>query len=310
MQDLVPCVLLSFEREHILIWRGRDWKSSLEPTESLKGLQEVKTDLASGLSAAPSPSILNSCINEERRDDLEKTISPTSSNGKSQGDGLLTEAGAEDTMALIPDISLVASHQVRTDTSIDKSVTSPGLGDYPSEPCNQSQTADSELELHGSVESLRALENPDNIAAVSDLVVVDTESNYEQMSPQKPCTEEIMILRKKAVENGMAVMLDRDSLDADIVFRRAVAFAKTAPTGPVFGRRAKQLPVEKDKVERDESGSKEAQVVIASEIRGRSGRDERKSSTSSKKMEDIKGDYLNVVPQGNLRVDELAKLLA
>jgi hypothetical protein len=25
----VPCVLLSFEFEHILMWRGRDWKSSL-----------------------------------------------------------------------------------------------------------------------------------------------------------------------------------------------------------------------------------------------------------------------------------------
>lgn len=25
----MPCVLLSFEFEHILIWRGRDWKSSL-----------------------------------------------------------------------------------------------------------------------------------------------------------------------------------------------------------------------------------------------------------------------------------------
>lgn len=310
LKDLVPCVLLSFEREHLLIWRGQDWKSSLEPTESLKGLEEVKTDVASGLSAAPSPSILNSCISEDKRDDLE-TISPTCSNEKSLGDGLLTEAGAEDTMSLLPDISVVASHQVRTDTSIDKSVASPGSGDYRSEPCNQ--TAESELELDGSMESQRAPENTDNIAAVFDSALVGTESNNEQMSPQKPCTEEIILLRKKAVENGMAVMLDRDSLDADIVFRRAVAFAKTAPTGPVFGRRAKQLAVEKNKkVELDESGSKEAQVVIASEIRVRSRRDERKCSTSSssKKMEDIKGDYLNVVPQGNLRVDELAKLLA
>lgn len=26
-QELVPCVLLSFDDEQILIWRGKDWKS-------------------------------------------------------------------------------------------------------------------------------------------------------------------------------------------------------------------------------------------------------------------------------------------
>lgn len=26
-QDLVPCVLLSFDDEQILMWRGQDWKS-------------------------------------------------------------------------------------------------------------------------------------------------------------------------------------------------------------------------------------------------------------------------------------------
>lgn len=26
-QDLVPCVLLSFDDEQVLIWRGKDWKS-------------------------------------------------------------------------------------------------------------------------------------------------------------------------------------------------------------------------------------------------------------------------------------------
>ncbi|GAV86366.1 CRS1_YhbY domain-containing protein [Cephalotus follicularis] len=29
LKDLVPCVLISFEREHILIWRGRNWKLCL-----------------------------------------------------------------------------------------------------------------------------------------------------------------------------------------------------------------------------------------------------------------------------------------
>nr|GME21233.1 CRS2-associated factor 1, chloroplastic [Ipomoea batatas] len=29
LKDLIPCVLLSFEQEHILMWRGREWKSSI-----------------------------------------------------------------------------------------------------------------------------------------------------------------------------------------------------------------------------------------------------------------------------------------
>ena len=29
----MPCILLSFEFEHILMWRGSDWKSSLPPLE-------------------------------------------------------------------------------------------------------------------------------------------------------------------------------------------------------------------------------------------------------------------------------------
>ncbi|XP_044464653.1 CRS2-associated factor 1, chloroplastic-like [Mangifera indica] len=34
LRDLVPCVLISFEHEHILMWRGRDWKSSLTKPET------------------------------------------------------------------------------------------------------------------------------------------------------------------------------------------------------------------------------------------------------------------------------------
>ncbi|XP_020098385.1 CRS2-associated factor 1, chloroplastic [Ananas comosus] len=33
LKDLVPCVLISFEREHILMWRGKDWKSCFSPLE-------------------------------------------------------------------------------------------------------------------------------------------------------------------------------------------------------------------------------------------------------------------------------------
>ncbi|CAA7410097.1 unnamed protein product [Spirodela intermedia] len=47
LKDLVPCILLSFELEHILVWRGRDWRSSLLPSGSEQpGSEEPKNSAA------------------------------------------------------------------------------------------------------------------------------------------------------------------------------------------------------------------------------------------------------------------------
>ncbi|KAF9613038.1 hypothetical protein IFM89_005472 [Coptis chinensis] len=57
------------------------------------------------------------------------------------------------------------------------------------------------------------------------------------------CTDEVIVLMKKAVEIGSAVILDDASLDADIVFERSVAFSKAAPPGPVFRNSVKKVLV-------------------------------------------------------------------
>lgn len=314
LQDLVPCVLLSFEFEHILVWRGRDWKSSIQPNASLDGSQVDKTDcVASGLSAAPSSSVTNSSISETTFDDLESNLSSANGNEESPQASILTSSalsssngnqeslktsimavfGAEDIASSECASSFLASHEATTENIIVESLMSSVSGDNL--PEELSRTVESDAMLDGLVESEITLENT------------------EQMRLNEVCTEGIMQLRKEAVENGMAVVLDGDSLDDDSVFKKAVAFGKTAPTGPLFRHhRPKKLVVEKGK-ENDCAGSdlgvKEASVVIGTDIVS-SGRDERKSIRRSQKMEDIKGDFLNIVPQGNLRVDELAKLLA
>ncbi|PIN09173.1 hypothetical protein CDL12_18241 [Handroanthus impetiginosus] len=253
LKDLVPCVLLSFENEHILIWRGRDWKSSLEPNQSLTGSQEIKADVeVSGLSAPPSPS---SCIVEANSSDLEASSSK-------QNTELTKEVEEEPIISEVPDTSVI----VESD----------------SEACNQS--VKSEI-----VEPQTRLET--------------TKNADEQMNLTKPCTEGILLLRKEAAENGLAFLLENDDrLDADTVFKRAVAFAKTAPAGPVFTHRPKKsLPAETNKKQECDEGI---------EIIAVSGRRNERKSHRVEKLEDVKGDYLNVVPTGNLRVDELAKLLA
>ncbi|EOA30008.1 hypothetical protein CARUB_v10013113mg [Capsella rubella] len=47
LKDLVPCVLISFENEQILIWRGREWKSSLTtPDKKDDYLRDIEVDTA------------------------------------------------------------------------------------------------------------------------------------------------------------------------------------------------------------------------------------------------------------------------
>lgn len=309
MQDLVPCVLLSFEYEHILVWRGQDWKSSIEPNVSLNESEEDKTDgvASSGLSAPSSSSVPNLSVLEATFDDLESTLSSANGNEESPKANLLTEYEAEDSES-----ASVASHEATTEKILDESLSSSvSTSSCDNHPQVLIQTVESDELLDGLMESQTTLGSTESVAALSN----DTGSSIEQMSLNEACTEGIMLLRNEAVEKGMAVVLDDDSLDGDSVFKKAVAFGKTAPRGPVFRRhKPKQLGAEKGK-EKDcdasDSGAKEASLVVFGMDTIRSRRDEIKTSRRrSKQMEDIKGDFLNVVPQGNLRVDELAKLLA
>ncbi|CDY35920.1 BnaA07g00670D [Brassica napus] len=48
LKDLVPCVLISFENEQILIWRGREWQSSLTvPDKKDDILRDIDVDTVS-----------------------------------------------------------------------------------------------------------------------------------------------------------------------------------------------------------------------------------------------------------------------
>ncbi|KAL3623833.1 CCR4-Not complex caf1 ribonuclease subunit Caf1 [Castilleja foliolosa] len=266
LKDLVPCVLLSFDYEHILMWRGRDWKSMMEPDESVNGLQEVKSEaLASGQLASPLPSVsrLSSDI-EAKSNNLETSLSPTYiNNEESHGSNESSKVG----------------------NSVDES-------DNHSEAFKQ--TAESDTTLENTEEQLNS-------------------TNEQMIHSGTPWTEEILLLREQAVENGMALVFDDHSSDADTVFQKSVAFAKTAPRGPVFGnRRKKQFVAVQEKNEQgqgDDSKQEKAGAVLLTAVTVSGQKNERKTKRDGS-MKEIKADYLNIVPQGNLRVDELAKLLA
>ncbi|XVF34890.1 hypothetical protein REPUB_Repub18cG0097400 [Reevesia pubescens] len=49
LKELVPCVLISIEDEHILIWRGRNWKSSFPKTAFNSGGEKIKAASATSI---------------------------------------------------------------------------------------------------------------------------------------------------------------------------------------------------------------------------------------------------------------------
>lgn len=116
-----------------------------------------------------------------------------------------------------------------------------------------------------------------------------------------PWTEGVIALWKEAIEGGMAAVLDDSSLDADIVYKRAVALTQSAPPGPVF--RTRRRKVEVQKVEEPKTEDLEVkEVVMVSPKEG----SERKRSINRRR----KGIREDCLPKGSLGVDELAKLLA
>ncbi|KAA8523151.1 hypothetical protein F0562_009574 [Nyssa sinensis] len=328
LKDLVPCVLISFEHEHILMWRGRDWKSSLQILEDdPRGTKKSETDGATS-TALPveCQRVTASCIsNLPVKDASLSTLGKrTSSMGSEdvaieQGEDMSIEEG-EDMLSEVNDVPSLASEAVSTLRYIN------GSGD--SESLTKSQGSkmildgigckDDESAATSVGSDLRSIGGTENSSTPSSESLVPLTSNKLQDVSEtlqdsnktarliSPWIEGVAILWKQAVESGSAVVLDDSSLDADIVYERAVALAQSAPLGPVFRhrrpRKVAALKIEKP-VEKQETGDLEVKEAIT-ENKGIV-----RKSSKDKKMKDFK-DYPFVTPRGSLRVDELAKLLA
>lgn len=268
LKDLVPCVLISFEAEHILLWRGRDWKSSLPELEDKP--QDVKGSDCDDEASIACVSNLSS-----------KSAIPD--NGKKTED--LRKEECEDIVAVDD------SHSVSTIESFDiPSCSGEGLGSL------------TESLTHHTDDPSESL----SIVPLADETSQDLSENRRNSTEimSSPRTEGVVLLLKQAVEGGSAVVLDESCLDADIVYQKAVALAECAPPEPTFRHRTTKVVTLK--IDKQEAGDEE---VIKVETVSEKRKGERRSPRIQRKK-DSKDDYLTVLPQGSLRVDELAKLLA
>ncbi|THG06121.1 CRS2-associated factor 1, chloroplastic [Camellia sinensis] len=351
LKDLVPCVLISFEREHILMWRGRDWKSSFPKLVDDSDAKNSEIDSAIPIASHLEGQVVTALSIPKSGELTSLATLGTSTSPMCSEDVLIEEhdgasTEAEDQLPEVNDMSSLVSDSV-TNTShiygseIPTTLTEPSIESHASHSAgsdnDESTGSDISIESVSSSENqlnhlsvdpvtcsklqetsemvpnlsdLTSLSSPwtEGVQAVTCSKLQETSEMVPNLSDltslSSPWTEGVLVLWKEAIESGTAIVVDDSSLDSDIVYRKAVALAKSAPPGPVFRHRRRKVVVQKFEKQKTED-SEVKEVVIVVERRG----SETKSSTNHR-VKDAKKDFLGVVPKGSLRVDELAKLLA
>jgi hypothetical protein len=257
------------------MWRGRNWKSSLPKLDTDDGDQEAEKSSVDDATSLEGPMISVQAASPE-----------TLSIGKSpMGSVDVGVEGSEDLSSIEnvkPSLGAV-SQKCRSDAVLDNTgCTHEGL---------QTTTMGSDINA-GTVGSAGS-----RVEVVQDL--------NEPARLSAPCIEGVLLLRKQAVDNGSAIILDDDSLDGDIIYQSAVAFAKSAPPGPVFRHQPRKVAVQKLEEQKTED------LKVMDDTRVPSEKRSEKKSGNDKRRKDFDLVYdQDVVTQGSLRVDELAKLLA
>uniref|UniRef100_A0A0E0C2C5 CRM domain-containing protein n=1 Tax=Oryza meridionalis TaxID=40149 RepID=A0A0E0C2C5_9ORYZ len=336
LKDLVPCTLLSFEFEHILMWRGNDWKSSLPPLEENDfkvASDQILNSKEAGSGSALTPielvnnaTSLKKCNLIEGAEKLEDSMKSSFENGlilgsacanpgvcNSEGiDG--TESSADAPIEFSPSNSARDLDPSQTSTLycqsflLDKSENGELIEMYPDRCGNSEQSPDVPEALTclmGSSDEIHELETMRrNCKHLNGSDGVNSDSIVPSYM------EGILLLFKQAVDSGMALVLNENEFaDANYVYQKSVAFTKTAPRYLVL----RHTP-------RKSHGTQKTEP--AKNVRINKHLEEHKVSDHVKKKEIVMGgsrmqrndharEFLSdVVPQGTLRVDELAKLLA
>ncbi|PKA45716.1 CRS2-associated factor 1, chloroplastic [Apostasia shenzhenica] len=316
LKDLVPCVLISFECEHILMWRGKDWKSSLSPLEDFlhdEAFQDVTdntSDITDSLQKTANVDFVKEIIQIE-------SLSEIPGENVNLVNGISNERTVDYTTvstdaAVLPENVEISSATVNLESASYVSLDDDQCKEMPT----QSNSPDDILDSTETKEaSFSSVADPsgivDNVSdeGVSELGMIPTETLpvYSDLNVDNPWLESVLLLVEQAVASGSAVILDNESLDADIVLARSVALAKTAPCGPKFQHWTKKTVSQNaEKVKSKSTEEKDAEVetfIVPQTKRG----NEKKKPSKSGKREDI---FSDLVPHGSLRIDELAKLLA
>lgn len=349
----MPCVLLSFEFEHILMWRGRDWKSSFPKLEDTANAAAESTT-ESGL--ANSPNVVGSCLVSHGLFDLGVGKSSDADECLERCNQILStseDAVPEETKDILhleetnnqqPATTHVVCNAVDVNgpsytfdhvrSSGPEMVINNGLVVAPEDGQGSHESSDSSppvllIGLGAATHTGLAVaskdgQRPGPSSSMLDGLEIALKGGEgaDQLTPamissqgesrtgsSQTCTEGVLLLWRQAIESGSALILD-DPLDANTVYEKAVALAKTAPPGPVFRNRFRKVVVQETqkKEGREDLAVEEDVPFLDKRDNEKSSKSEKKSSKSVRK--NFKYEYHDVIPQGSLGIDELAKLLS
>ncbi|XP_015954210.1 CRS2-associated factor 1, chloroplastic [Arachis duranensis] len=334
LRDLVPCVLLSFENEHILMWRGQNWKSALaNPTDNSKGANEQNNKiLASEVSASSRQE--NSVENEGNdtsisssssdlalgkvevsspiEDSKQSVTSTTSLARKSEAECINNVTGSygepESCGSIISNMTLSDDDDSHAKCPSEAWSESNGAEDMmDNESCSDGPSTSvlgSEVMLGTNDSYINGKVDPR-----VDKTIDGSETDDASWPPRStaPCMKGILSLLEEAVEKRCALILDEDSLDADTIYQTTVSFAKSASSGPVFRRHSKVV-VQKTAKQQGSASSK-GKETAAIPLKDKGEREKTQKSSKIQRKTNFDERFLNAAPRGTLRVDELAKLL-
>lgn len=329
LKDLVPCVLLSFEKEHILMWKGRDVNaSSLVDTNPGYMLAGVKDKL----NFLQEPTSLDGrCLdlrnsNTKTNFQLSETQTSNSLSVSSQApeEGIPSSSqevqavsqldhchsAAEDTIPITTNDLLVSKFPQRVKDAFFKETSKEAIG-CPVEAIGSAQVfLDKEnldkvdiLPEHSvlfeslpqkrndSMEFNSTREEEEEENALSD-IELKNEDQFET------CHAGVDDLWQQAFESGIAIELDEADLDMDSVLEKSDKLAHEAPPGPVYTRSlTKKSQLRVKKIRSDEV----TQINF-----GKIGLMKKK-----KAVKRVAGLSKEKVPQSDgIPVNELARLLA
>ncbi|KAK1285236.1 hypothetical protein QJS10_CPB20g00629 [Acorus calamus] len=339
LKDLVPCVLISFEYEYILMWRGRDWVSSLPKLEA-----DNEEPVESVIDVAATDTVSTVDLSSVRPKETEDTSMIKSSNEMISSEKEIEDntISKEKTLHEVHDDGIRSGSDDMIDSHESDIISDLGNTGAQSKPIELELTRNGRVVRHWINDSLlpasdSELKETTNIGSSSTVDTTGNKNEFLSENPagsafrsasalskvlptesilaqnvttiSRPCTDGIIQLLRQAINSGSAISLDELPLDADIVFQRSIALAKTAPPGPVFRQRIRKFVVKKSekhkKEKRQESDVQVGEVAIVSK---RSSSEKR--SSRNRRKDDLGEVFHDVVPHGSLRVDELAKLLA
>ncbi|CAL4939673.1 unnamed protein product [Urochloa decumbens] len=328
LKDLVPCTLLSFEFEHILMWRGSDWKSSLPPLEEnnfeMTKAQEHFSGQEFNEKVRHSGTVLtkvemagietshNNCNLGEDEQTLEGTMKPN--HGSDMVPSSAGISGTEPSADTPPECSPL--NPVFMDPSLKSTLHCQSI---PSDKSENRGLVEKSLDRSArSEDSADDLEPHSGVTSIGDDLDTKRKGNegidgtdaLNSSSKVPSCMVGMLCLLEQAIDSGMALVLGEDEfVDSDLVYQKCVALSKSIPRGLVFKPTQTKSSARRNGLDKHVRTKKN---LVENKLS--SSHVEKKDNASGRLAMQTNGhaqEFLSdVVPQGTLRVDELAKLLA